>query len=88
MAESDRMLATPQPREGEDAARASRIQAEREKARVAMLRDVLTRLRNDFIDRRMAELNRELNVPHLEDSEQNALLREREQLRQQKKQPL
>jgi hypothetical protein len=27
-------------------------------------------------------------VPHLEDSEQNALLREREQLRQQKKQPL
>jgi DNA primase len=88
MAESDRMLATPQPREGEDAARAARIQAEREKARVAMLRDVLTRLRNDFIDRRMTELNRELNTPHLEDSEQNALLREREQLRQQKKQPL
>ena len=53
-----------------------------------MLRDVLTRLRNDFIDRRMTELNRELNTPHLEDSEQNALLREREQLRQQKKQPL
>ncbi|KAF0180628.1 MAG: DNA primase [Limisphaerales bacterium] len=88
MAESDRMLATPQPREGEDAARATRIQAEREKARLAMLRDVLTRLRNDFIDRRMSELNRELNAPQLEDSEQNSLLREREQLRQQKKQPL
>ncbi len=88
MAESDRMLATPQPREGEDAARASRIQSERERARLAMLRDVLTRLRNDFIDRRMSELNRDINNPSLPETEHVALLRESAQLRQQKKQPL
>jgi hypothetical protein len=51
---------------------------------VATLQDVLTRLRNEFIDRRMVELNRELHQPHLEDAEQSAILREREQLRQQK----
>ncbi len=88
MAESDRMLATPQPREGEDAARALRIQAEREKARVAMLRDVLMRLRNDFIDRRMAELNRDINNPNLSEEEHVAALQESAQLRQLKKQPL
>ncbi len=88
MAESDRMLASPQPREGEDAARTTRIHSEREKARVAMLRDVLARLRNDFIDRRMTELNRDINTPGLNEPDLDALLREREQLRQQKKQPL
>ena len=88
MTESDRMLATPQPREGEDTARAARIQSERERARVAMLRDVLTRLRNDFMDRRMTELNRDLNTPGLAEDQLDVLLREREQLRQQKKQPL
>ncbi|MEN9572675.1 MAG: primase [Verrucomicrobiota bacterium] len=88
MTESDRMLASPIAREGADAARATRIQAEREKARVTMLRDVLTRLRNDFIDRRMAELNRETNAPNLPEAHLDALLRERETLRQQKKQPL
>lgn len=88
MAESDRMLATPQSREGEDALRAARIQSDRERARLAMLRDVLTRLRNDFIDRRMSELNRDLNTPGLAEAQFDALLREREQLRQQKQQPL
>ncbi|NBV25109.1 MAG: DNA primase [Proteobacteria bacterium] len=88
MAESDRMLATPPAREGADAQRAARIQSDREKARVAMLRDVLTRLRNDFIDRRMTELNRDLNLPGLPEAQLDDLLREREQLRQMKKQPL
>ena len=88
MAESDRMLATPLPREGEDALRAARIQSDREKARLAMLRDVLTRLRNDFIDRRMTELNRDSNTPGLTEPELNALLRECAQWRQAKKQPL
>lgn len=36
----------------------------------------------------MAELNRELHQPHLEDSEQSAILREREALRQQKQIPI
>ena len=84
MAESDRMLANPADHPGADAQRVARIKAEREKARVATLQDVLTRLRNEFIDRRMVELNRELHQPHLEDAEQSAILREREQLRQQK----
>lgn len=88
MAESDRMLASPPPREGEDAARATRIQAERERARIAMLRDVLTRLRNDFIDRRLTELNRDINNPSLSEAEHVAALQESAQLRQQKKQPL
>ena len=88
MAESDRMLATPLAREGADASRAARIQGEREKARVAMLRDVLTRLRNDFIDRRMTELNRDINNPSLTEAEHVAALQESAQLRQQKKQPL
>jgi DNA primase len=88
MAESDRMLADPADVPGTDPLRAARIKADRAKARHAMLRDALTRLRNEHLDRRMAELNRELHQPHLEDSEQNAILREREQLRQQKKQPL
>lgn len=88
MAESDRMLASPPPREGEDAARATRIQAERERARIAMLRDVLTRLRNDFIDRRMTELNRDINNPSLSEADHVAALQESAQLRQQKKQPL
>jgi DNA primase len=88
MAESDRMLASPQPREGADAAREARIQGEREKARVAMLRDVLTRLRNDFIDRRMTELNRDINNPNLTEADHVAALQESAQLRQQKKQPL
>jgi len=88
MAESDRMLAAPADHPGTDAQRLARIKADREKARVAMLRDVLTRLRNEFIERRMGELNRELHQPHLEDSEQNAILREREELRQLKKQAL
>ena len=59
MAESDRMLANPADHPGADAQRVARIKAEREKARVATLQDVLTRLRNEFIDRRMVELNRE-----------------------------
>jgi DNA primase len=88
MAESDRMLADPADVPGTDPLRAARIKADRTKARLAMLRDALTRLRNEHLDRRMAELNRELHQPQLEDSEQNAILREREQLRQQKKQPL
>jgi DNA primase len=88
MAESDRMLADPADVPGTDPLRAARIKADRAKARHAMLRDALTRLRNEHLDRRMTELNRELHQPHLEDSEQNAILREREQLRQQKKQPL
>ena len=88
MAESDRMLASPQAREGADAMRATRIQGEREKARVAMLRDVLTRLRNDFIDRRMTELNRDINNPSLVEEEHVAAMQESAQLRQQKKQPL
>lgn len=88
MAESDRMLAAPLAREGADATRAARIQGEREKARVAMLRDVLTRLRNDFIDRRMTELNRDINNPTLGEEEHVTLLHESAQLRQQKKQPL
>ncbi len=88
MAESDRMLASPQAREGADATRATRIQGEREKARVAMLRDVLTRLRNDFIDRRMAELNRDINNPSLSEADHIAAMQESAQLRQQKKQSL
>ena len=84
ISESDRMLANPADHPGADAQRVARIKAEREKARVATLQDVLTRLRNEFIDRRMVELNRELHQPHLEDAEQSAILREREQLRQQK----
>ncbi|MFM8470161.1 MAG: DNA primase [Limisphaerales bacterium] len=88
MTEGDRMLADPGDVPGTDPLRAARIKADRAKARHAMLRDALTRLRNEFLDRRMADLNRELNAPHLEDSEQNAILREREQLRLQKKQPL
>ncbi|NBR87421.1 MAG: DNA primase [Proteobacteria bacterium] len=88
MTESDRMLAAPPPREGADALRATRIQNERERARVAMLRDVLTRLRNDFIDRRMTELNRDINNPNLTEAEHVAALQESAQLRQQKKQPL
>gem|GEM_PF-90219 len=88
MAESDRMLADPADVPGTDPLRAARIKADRAKARHAMLRDALTRLRNEHLDRRMAGLNRELHQPHLEDSEQNAILREREQLRQQKKLPL
>ena len=53
-----------------------------------MLRDVLTRLRNDFIDRRMTELNRDINNPSLTEAEHAAALQESAQLRQQKKQPL
>ncbi len=88
MAESDRMLAAPPDHPGADAQRLARIKAERERARVVMLRDVLTRLRNEFIERRMVELNRELHLPHLEDAEQSAILREREHLRRQKQVPL
>jgi len=88
LAESERMLADPADVPGTDPLRSARIKADRAKARQAMLRDALTRLRNEHLDRRMTELNRELNLPQLEDSEQNAILREREQLRQQKQQPL
>lgn len=88
MAESDRMLADPADVPGTDPLRAARIKADRAKARHAVLRDALTRLRNEHLDRRMAELNRELHQPHLEDSEQSAILREREALRQQKQIPI
>lgn len=85
MAESDRMLADPSLAPGTDPIRAARIKSDRANARQATLRDTLTRLRNEHLDRRMAELNRELHEPHLEDSEQAAILREREDLRRQKK---
>lgn len=88
MAESDRMLAAPLAREGADAARATRIQGEREHARVAMLRDVLKRLRNDFLDRRLREIDREMHVPELDKPSLDALLIERMEVNQLKKQPL
>jgi hypothetical protein len=88
MAESDRMLATPIAREGADAARAARIQRERERARVAMLRDVLKRLRNDFLDRRLREIDREMHLPELDKPSLEALLHERLEVNQQKKLPL
>ena len=88
MAESDRMLADPADAPGTDPHRAARIKSDRAKARHAMLRDTVTRLRNEHLDRRMNELNRELHQPHLEDSEQSAILREREALRQQKLVPI
>ena len=88
MAESDRMLATPLAREGADAARAARIQRDREQARLAMLRDVLKRLRNDYLDRRLREIDRDIHLPELDKPSLDALLHERLELNQQKKQPL
>lgn len=88
MTESDRMLATPPAREGADAARATRIQGERERARVPMLRDVLKRLRNDFLDKRLREIDRDIHLPELDKTSLDALLQERHELNQQKKEPL
>ncbi|MBI5801152.1 MAG: DNA primase [Verrucomicrobia bacterium] len=88
MTESDRMLATPPAREGADATRAARIQAEREKARVSMLRDVLKRLRNDYLDKRLREIDRDMHLPELDKSSLDGLLQERLELNQQKKLPL
>ena len=88
MTESDRMLATPLAREGADAARAARIQRDREQARLTMLRDVLKRLRNDFLDRRLREIDRDIHLPELDKPSLDALLHERLELNQQKKQPL
>lgn len=49
MAESDRMLADPADVPGTDPLRAARIKADRAKARHAVLRDALTRLRNEHL---------------------------------------
>ena len=56
--------------------------------RVAMLRDVLKRLRNDFLDQRLREIDRDMHLPELAKPSLDALLQERLELNQQKKLPL
>ncbi|HMP81455.1 MAG TPA: DNA primase [Verrucomicrobiota bacterium] len=50
--------------------------------------DITTKLRNQFIDRRLAALSLQLNQPETSDDKKVELLRQQQQLRQQKRQPL
>jgi len=52
------------------------------------LGDILTRLRNQLIDRQLAELTQRLHHPNLAEADQLALLHEQQALRQLKRQPL
>ena len=52
------------------------------------LSDVVTSLRNQFLDRQIAVLTHKVSQPEIPQAEQNELLREREQLREQKRAPL
>ena len=52
------------------------------------LADVALKLRNQFLDRQIAALTQKASQPEVPDAEQNELLRERENLRGQKRAPL
>ena len=52
------------------------------------LADVALKLRNQFLDRQIAALTQKVSQPGLPETEQNELLREREKLRGQKREPL
>ncbi|MGD0744445.1 MAG: CHC2 zinc finger domain-containing protein [Verrucomicrobiota bacterium] len=52
------------------------------------LTDVALRLRNQFLDRQIAALTHKISQPEIPPAEQNELLRERENLRDQKRAPL
>jgi DNA primase len=52
------------------------------------LADVALKLRNQFLDRQIAALTQKVSQPGIAEAEQNELLREREQLRGQKRVPL
>jgi DNA primase len=52
------------------------------------LADVATRLRNQFIDRQMAALTHRANQPDLDDAARIDLLRQQQQLRELKRQPI
>ena len=50
--------------------------------------DVALKLRNQFLDRQISALTQKASQPDMSEAEQNALLREREKLRGQKRAPL
>ena len=50
--------------------------------------DVALKLRNQFLDRQISALTQKASQPDMPEAEQNALLREREKLRGQKRAPL
>jgi DNA primase len=52
------------------------------------LADVALKLRNQFLDRQIAALTQKVSLPGFSEAEQNELLRERENLRGQKRAPL
>jgi hypothetical protein len=52
------------------------------------LADVAVKLRNQFLDRQIAALTQKVSQPGFSEAEQNELLRERENLRGQKRAPL
>jgi len=52
------------------------------------LADVALKLRNQFLDRQIAALTQKVSQPGMPEAEQNELLREREKLRGQKREPL
>ena len=52
------------------------------------LKDILLRLRNQFIDRQLTALTQRASQPELPEAEQHELLRRQAELRQLKRQPL
>jgi hypothetical protein len=52
------------------------------------LADLTVRLRNQFIDRQLAALTLRISQPEMSDAEKVELLREQQQLKQNKRQPL
>ena len=52
------------------------------------LADVALKLRNQFLDRQITALTQKVSQPEMPEAEQNGLLREREKLRGQKREPL
>jgi DNA primase len=52
------------------------------------LADVVTSLRNQFLDRQIAALTHKISQPEIPQAEQNELLHEREKLREQKRVPI